>query len=113
MTLRTSEPAAVATSYRQQFGFEPRPAPAGSAAVGVADSTLSFAPGPLEPVVQPMLNHLGVLVSSAQHHIDAATRDGLGVTDVIDAPNTRAVFIDGPDGVSIEYVEHKPEFALT
>lgn len=113
VTLRTSEPAAVAKAYRDQYGFEARSTSAGGAVVGIANSTITFEPGPLESVAQPMLNHLGVLVSSAQHHIDAATRDGLRIRDVVDAPNTLAVFIDGPDGVSIEYVEHKPEFALT
>jgi len=37
----------------------------------------------------------------------------MGVVDnVVDAANTRAVFVWGPDRVRIEYVEHKPEFAL-
>ena len=37
-----------------------------------------------------------------------------GVVDnVVDAANPRAVFVWGPDRVRIEYVEHKPEFALT
>jgi hypothetical protein len=30
----------------------------------------------------------------------------------VDAANTRAVFVWGPDRVRIEYVEHKPEFSL-
>ena len=29
-----------------------------------------------------------------------------------DAANTFAVFVRGPEGVRIEYVEHKPGFAL-
>jgi hypothetical protein len=38
----------------------------------------------------------------------------MGVVDnVVDAANTRAVFVWGPERVRIEYVEHKPEFALT
>jgi hypothetical protein len=32
--------------------------------------------------------------------------------DIKDAPNTLAVFLRGPSGVRIEYVEHKPGFAL-
>jgi len=35
------------------------------------------------------------------------------VDNVVDAANTRAVFVWGPERVRIEYVEHKPEFALT
>ena len=33
--------------------------------------------------------------------------------DVVDAANTLAVFLRGPDRIRLEYVEHKPEFALT
>ena len=36
-----------------------------------------------------------------------------GVDKVVDAANTRAVFVWGPERVRIEYVEHKPGFALT
>ena len=42
---------------------------------------------------------------------EAETR-GLEIDDVKDAPNTFAVFVRGPAGVRIEYVEHKPGFAL-
>jgi hypothetical protein len=31
---------------------------------------------------------------------------------VVDAENTRAVFVWGPDRVKLEYVEHKPSFSL-
>jgi hypothetical protein len=41
-----------------------------------------------------------------------AERRGMEVDDVKDAPNTFAVFLRGPDGVRVEYVEHKPGFAL-
>ena len=37
---------------------------------------------------------------------------GLEIDDVKDAKNTFAVFLRGPEGVRIEYVEHKPGFAL-
>jgi len=32
---------------------------------------------------------------------------------VVDAANTRALFVWGPDRVKLEYVEHKPSFSLT
>ena len=38
---------------------------------------------------------------------------GVEIADVVDAPNTYAVFLWGPERVKIEYVEHKPEFSLT
>jgi hypothetical protein len=30
----------------------------------------------------------------------------------VEGPNTLAVFVLGPDNVSVEYVEHKPGFSL-
>ena len=43
-----------------------------------------------------------------------AEAEEMGIVDnVVDAANTRAVFVWGPERVRIEYVEHKPEFALT
>jgi len=70
---------------------------------------------PGEPGVpeKPLLNHLAVLVDSADEHIAAANDLGIEIDDIKDAPNTYAVFLRGPEGVRIEYVEHKPTFSLT
>jgi catechol 2,3-dioxygenase-like lactoylglutathione lyase family enzyme len=61
---------------------------------------------------RPLLNHLAFLVTSAEHVADEARGRGLELEDVVDAPNTLAVFLRGPDAVRLEYVEHKPGFAL-
>lgn len=61
---------------------------------------------------RPLLNHLGLRVESADEHIDEAKRRGLDIADVVDAPNTYALFVWGPDGIKLEYVEHKPTFSL-
>jgi catechol 2,3-dioxygenase-like lactoylglutathione lyase family enzyme len=61
---------------------------------------------------RPLLNHLAFLVDSARDVEDEARSRGLEVEDVVDAPNTLAVFLRGPDGLRLEYVEHKPGFAL-
>ena len=37
---------------------------------------------------------------------------GAEVADVVDAENTFAVFVWGPDRVKLEYVEHKASFSL-
>ena len=37
---------------------------------------------------------------------------GVEVADVVDAANTLAVFVWGPDRVKLEYVEHKASFSL-
>jgi len=62
---------------------------------------------------RPLLNHLGLRVESADRHIEEAERRGLEIADVVDAPNTYAVFVWGPDRIKLEYVEHKPTFSLT
>jgi catechol 2,3-dioxygenase-like lactoylglutathione lyase family enzyme len=61
---------------------------------------------------KPLLNHLAVLVDSAEEHTSEAEELGI-VDNVVDAANTLAVFVWGPERVRIEYVEHKPGFALT
>ena len=62
---------------------------------------------------QEMLYHLGCLVESAEGHRKEAEEQGLEVQDFVEGPNTVAVFVRGPEGVSVEYVEHKPTFSLT
>jgi hypothetical protein len=61
---------------------------------------------------RPLLNHLGLRVASAEHHIAEATRRGLEIADIVDARNTYALFLWGPDRIKLEYVEHKATFAL-
>jgi catechol 2,3-dioxygenase-like lactoylglutathione lyase family enzyme len=63
--------------------------------------------------VQGMLYHLGCLVDSAQEHRKEAEEQGFEIQDFVEGPNTLAVFVRGPEGVSVEYVEHKPTFSLT
>ena len=62
---------------------------------------------------RPLLNHLGLRVESAEEHIEEAERRGLEIADIVDAANTYAVFLWGPDRIKLEYVEHKPTFSLT
>ncbi len=61
---------------------------------------------------RPLLNHLAFLVDSADEVEREARSRGLEVEDVVDAPNTLAVFLRGPDRIRLEYVEHKPGFSL-
>ena len=60
-----------------------------------------------------MLFHLGCLVESAEDHRKQAEEQGLEIQDFVEGPNTLAVFVRGPEDVSVEYVEHKPTFSLT
>jgi catechol 2,3-dioxygenase-like lactoylglutathione lyase family enzyme len=62
---------------------------------------------------RPLLNHIAVLVDSAALAEEEARRRGDEIADVVDAANTLAVFVWGPDRIKLEYVEHKPGFSLT
>ena len=54
-----------------------------------------------------------MLVDSVEEHVAEAEERGLEIADIVDAPNTLALFVWGPDRVKLEYVEHKPSFSLT
>ena len=96
------------------LGFAPAtPGPSGAPRVEVGGAWVEFHPGEPGAPEKPLLNHLAVLVDSADEHIAAANDLGVEIDDVVDAPNTLAVFLWGPERVRIEYVEHKPTFSLT
>ena len=54
-----------------------------------------------------------MLVESADEIVADARELDIEVESVVDAANTYAAFLWGPDRVRIEYVEHKPTFSLT
>jgi catechol 2,3-dioxygenase-like lactoylglutathione lyase family enzyme len=112
VALLSADPAQTAEAY-EKFGFDPAPPSAdGHPRVEVGGAYVEFHPGKPGDPEKPLLNHLAVLVDSVDDHI--AEAEDMGVVDnVVDAANTRAVFVWGPERVRIEYVEHKPEFALT
>jgi catechol 2,3-dioxygenase-like lactoylglutathione lyase family enzyme len=80
--------------------------------LAVADRELRIVEGDTDDGERPLLNHIALLVDSAGDVKRDAERRGVEIDDVKDAPNTFAVFLRGPAGVRIEYVEHKPGFAL-
>ena len=77
------------------------------------DATIELEAGDPGESERPLYNHLGLRVESADDHIEEAERRGLEIADVVDAANTYAVFVWGPDRIKLEYVEHKPTFSLT
>ncbi len=107
VALYTPNPESTAREY-ERFGF----APAGDRRVEVGGAFVELEEGDPGAPERPLLNHLAVLVDSAQEHIAGAGEAGIEVESVVDAPNTYAVFLWGPDRVRIEYVEHKPGFSL-
>jgi catechol 2,3-dioxygenase-like lactoylglutathione lyase family enzyme len=113
VALRSADPEATAAEYAS-LGFHPAaPGPSGFPRVEVGGAWLEFRPGEPGAPERPLLNHVAVLVESAEEHIAAAQDLGLEIDDIVDAPNTLAVFVRGPEHVRIEYVEHKPTFSLT
>ena len=97
-----------------RYGFAPaQPSAAGRPRVAVGGAYVEFHPGDPGAPERPLLNHLAVLVDSAEEHRADAEELGVEVADFVDAPNTVAVFLWGPERVKIEYVEHKPSFSLT
>ncbi len=113
VALRSADPQATASEYGS-FGFHAAaPGRSGCPRVEVGGAWIEFQPGEPGKPELPLLNHLAVLVESADEHLAAAHDLGVEVDNVVDAANTRAVFVWGPERVRIEYVEHKPTFSLT
>jgi catechol 2,3-dioxygenase-like lactoylglutathione lyase family enzyme len=113
VALFSKSPEETAAEYGL-LGFGPAASgPAGTPRVEVGGAYVEFHPGDPGTPDKPLLNHLAVLVESADDHIAAANDLGVEVESVVDAANTYAVFLRGPEHVRVEYVEHKPTFSLT
>jgi catechol 2,3-dioxygenase-like lactoylglutathione lyase family enzyme len=113
VALYSADPEATAKEYLR-LGFEPaEPSADGHPRVEVGGAYVEFHPGDPGDPERPLLNHLAVLVDSAEDHITEAGELGIEVDNVVDAANTYAVFLWGPERVRVEYVEHKPTFSLT
>jgi catechol 2,3-dioxygenase-like lactoylglutathione lyase family enzyme len=97
----------AALSELETMGFERR-----HGALAVGDRELRILEGEAADGERPLLNHIALLVDSADAVQREAEERGVEIDDIKDAPNTLAVFLRGPSGVRIEYVEHKPGFAL-
>jgi len=113
VALRSADPQATASEYGS-LGFRAAAqGRSGCPRAEVGGAWIEFQPGEPGAPERPLLNHLAVLVESAEEHVAAARDLGVEIDNVVDAPNTLAVFIWGPERVRIEYVEHKPTFSLT
>jgi catechol 2,3-dioxygenase-like lactoylglutathione lyase family enzyme len=108
IALYAADPETTAEEYLR-YGFER----AGAARVEVGGAFVELHEGSAAQGDRPLLNHLAVLVESADEVIADARDLDIEVESVVDAANTYAAFLWGPDRVRIEYVEHKPTFSLT
>jgi catechol 2,3-dioxygenase-like lactoylglutathione lyase family enzyme len=108
VALVVPDPAATGQGWRR-LGF----AAAGERRLSVGGAFLELHLGEPPESERPLLNHIGVLVDSVDEHLAEAGELGLDVEEVVDAANTLALFVRGPDGVRLEYIEHKPTFSLS
>ena len=112
VALLSRDPRATADRYRD-YGFnEADPGASAAPRVEVSSAFVEFHDGDPGDPEKPLLNHLAVLVDSAEEHQAEAAERHIEVQDFVDAPNTLAVFVWLPERVRLEYVEHKPTFAL-
>jgi catechol 2,3-dioxygenase-like lactoylglutathione lyase family enzyme len=111
VALYSAEPEQTAQEYTT-LGFNAaEPSGDGHPRVEVGGAFVEFHPGDPGDAEKPLLNHVAVLVDEVDPVIAEAEERDI-VDNVVDAANTRAVFVWGPERVRIEYVEHKPGFAL-
>ncbi len=106
VVLRVHEPGAAADGFRA-MGLE-----RDGNDLAVADKRVVLHPGGGPEPERPLLNHLAFLVDRADDVEQEARKRGIEIEKVVDAENTRAVFVWGPDRIRLEYVEHKPGFSL-
>jgi catechol 2,3-dioxygenase-like lactoylglutathione lyase family enzyme len=113
VALLSRNPTETAREY-EKLGLAPVPeGPSGAPRVEVGGAFVEFHEGEPGDPAKPLLNHLAVKVDSADEHISEARELGIEIADIVDAANTYAVFVWGPERVKVEYVEHKPSFSLT
>jgi catechol 2,3-dioxygenase-like lactoylglutathione lyase family enzyme len=108
VALVSADPAAAAEQW-QALGF----APVEDGRLEVGGAYLDLIEGGPGHPERPLLNHIGVLVDSVEEHRADAEDLGVEIADLVDAPNTIALFVWGPDQVKLEYIEHKPSFSLS
>ncbi|MGH3066282.1 MAG: VOC family protein [Gaiellaceae bacterium] len=109
--LLVPNPVASAHAWLE-FGFE-QAEPAGPIErVQLGGALVEFQEGSPSATERPLLNHLGLLVESIDDVRETVAEQGFHVNREVDAENSMAIFVRGPDDVEIEYIEHKPSFAV-
>src|SRR6266511_2552224 len=90
VALFSAEADATAQRY-EDFGVSP----GGERRVEAGGAYVEFHDGEPGDPERPLLNHLAVLVDSAEETLDDAKQAGMEIDNVVDAPNTYAVFVWG------------------
>jgi catechol 2,3-dioxygenase-like lactoylglutathione lyase family enzyme len=107
VVLRVEDPDASAQAMAE-LGFE-----RDGHRLFVAGSHVTLEGGGAPEGERPLLNHVAVLVDSAEAVERDVRANGAEVADVVEATNTLAVFVWTPGRIKLEYVEHKASFSLT
>lgn len=110
LALLVRDPAASARDWLR-FGFEPAARIGGVERVRLGSAFVELHPGFPRHTDRPVLNHLGLLVESLDEVRRAAADSGIEIEREVEAENSTALFVRGPDGVQVEYIEHDPSFA--
>ena len=113
VALFSASPEETAEAYLRLGFTRAEPGPSGAPRVEVGGAYVEFHQGEPGDPEKPLLNHIAVLVDSTDESIASANDNGIEIDTVVDAANTYAVFVWGPERVRVEYVEHKPTFSLT
>jgi catechol 2,3-dioxygenase-like lactoylglutathione lyase family enzyme len=109
LVLRSSDPEGAARDL-VKMGFAPGE---NAAMVKAGAYRLRLVTSVVSVGTQGMLYHFGCLVDSAQEHRREAEERGFEIQEWVEGPNTVSAFVRGPEGLSVEYVEHKSTFSLT
>lgn len=109
--LLVRDPSASADAWLA-YGFEKASRIGTAERVRIGGASVELYAGDPPATDRPLLNHLGLLVESLAGFTESAAEQGFDVTREIDAENSKAIFVRGPDGVEVEYIEHRPSFVL-
>lgn len=90
-----------------RYGFERAEPCGGVRRVRLGGATVELRPGSVIPSDRPMMGHLGLVVDSLDDMRRELEGSELEITREVDARSSRALFVDGPDGIELEYIEHK------
>jgi hypothetical protein len=115
MTIRSNDPPISAARLGAEHGMSIEQVGASLAVLRVDDApasgTITLCRERFDRSQATMLDHVGIRVPDARAAREQAERDGLEIVRWVEAPHSNAVFVEGPEGLLIEYVELTRAFA--
>lgn len=115
VSLRAQDPPIAAAMLEAEHGMAVDLVQPTLAVVRVGDGldtgTITLSRERWDTGAVPMLDHVGIRIDDAERMRADVERAGLEVVRWVEAPHSRAVFVAGPEGLLIEYVELTRAFA--